>query len=88
MTNTPSVVSTGGRPQKSFEQRLYEASLSKRGMLLSFADVAELFDDDAIATRICDAAAESSVGFGGDAKVGRQRKMSWKAFCNYMKSGG
>lgn len=47
---------------RSIEQRLFEAFMGQKGLRLSFEDVWDLVKDDAIATRITNAATTEAIG--------------------------
>lgn len=71
---------------KSLEQRLFEAYASGRGMRLTASDVFELVAmNDAIGTRITNAAAGETVG---SSCVGRHGSgETWAQFCDRAKGG-
>lgn len=76
-------------PEKSIEQRLFEAFVNYRGMRLSAEDVSKLVHDDAIGTRISNQAAiEAGVDEGGaDSVFLAAHGESWSSFCNRISRG-
>lgn len=70
---------------KSLEQRIYEAFHANRGMKLSAVDVHNLLVDDAVDTRVTNAAAQEA----GNAEVGYGRawasKLNWTDFGKSLK---
>lgn len=76
-------------PEKSLEQRLFEAFVNCRGMRLSAVDVARLVMDDAIGTRISNKAAiEVGAPEGESASIFHaSRGESWRTFCERIAAG-
>ncbi len=72
-------------PGRSLEARLFEAWTHGRGCHLSADDVRNLLDDDAIATRLSNAAAGVETG---DACLMRHMyddEWTWARFCSHMR---
>jgi len=68
-------------------KRLFEALTHQRGCRLTADEVEDLLRDDAVATAVANAAAESTVGADCFAPQMVAEQWTWKRFCEHMGRG-